>query len=227
MTRLTDRYEWLIGTRYLRSGQRRGFLSFITVISALGLMLGVAVLVVVLSVMNGFEQELRQRILNVTSHATLMGLEGPLPEWREARERAQRMPGVLAAVPYVEARAMLAAGERLAGSQLRGIFPEEEARAVGIGRSLVAGSLDALQPGSWRIVLGEALARELAVQVGDEVVVITPEGTATPTGIVPRMRRFEVAGVFRSGMYEYDRGLALLHAQDAARCRWAWPCPRV
>ncbi len=215
--KLTDRYEWLLGTRYLRSGQRRGFLSFITVISAVGLMLGVAVLVVVLSVMNGFEAELRQRILSVTSHATLMGLEGPLPDWREARERAQQTPGVVAAVPYVESRAMLAAGQRLAGAQLRGILPAEEARAVGIGRSLVEGSLDDLQAGRWRIVLGEALARELGVGVGGEVVVIVPEGTVTPTGIVPRMRRFTVSGVFRSGMYEYDRGLGLLHATDAAR----------
>lgn len=214
---LGERYEWLLGTRYLRSGQRRGFLSFITVISAIGLMLGVAVLVVVLSVMNGFESELRQRILNVTSHATLMGLEGPLPDWREARDRAQKMPGVVAAVPYIEAYGMLAAGQRLAGTQLRGIIPEEEARAVGIGRSLIEGSLDDLAPGSWRILLGESLAQELGVKVGGEVVVIAPEGSVTPTGVMPRMRRFTVAGVFRSGMYEYDRGLALLNAEDAAR----------
>ncbi|MGC4027667.1 MAG: lipoprotein-releasing ABC transporter permease subunit [Steroidobacteraceae bacterium] len=215
--KLSDRYEWLIGTRYLRSGHRRGFLSFITVISAVGLMLGVAVLVVVLSVMNGFEKELRQRILSVTSHATLMGLEGPLPDWREARDRALAMPGVVAAVPYVEAYGMLASGQKLAGTQLRGVLPEEEARAVGIGRSLISGSLDDLRPGAWRILLGEALARELGVAVGGEVVVIAPEGAVTPTGVVPRMRRFTVAGVFRSGMYEYDRGLALLHAADAAR----------
>ena len=215
--RLSERYEWLVGTRYLRSGHRRGFLSFITAISAIGLMLGVAVLVVVLSVMNGFERELRERILNVTSHATLMGLEGPLPDWRSARDRAQGMPGVLAAVPYVESRAMLVAGRKLAGAQLRGIDPAEEARAVGIGRTLTSGSLDALTPGSWSIVLGEALAAELGVKTGDGIVVIAPEGTVTPTGLAPRMRRFQVAGIFRSGMYEYDRGLALLNIEDAAR----------
>jgi lipoprotein-releasing system permease protein len=217
MTPLRDRYEWLVGTRYLRSGQSRGFLSFITAISTIGLMLGVAVLVVVLSVMNGFEQELRHRILNVTSHATLMGLEGPLPDWEAARDKAQAMPGVIAAVPYVEARAMLAAGQRLSGTQLRGIDPAEEARAVGIGRTLTAGSIDALQPGSWKIVIGDAMARELGVALGDNVVVIAPEGSITPTGLVPRMRNFEVAGVFHSGMYEYDRGLAMLNVQDAAR----------
>ena len=214
---LRERYEWLVGTRYLRSGHRRGFLSFITTISTLGLALGVAVLVVVLSVMNGFERELRQRILTVTSHATLMGLEGPLPDWRAVRERAGRMPGVLAAVPYIETRAMLGSDSRLAGTLLRGIDPAEEARAVGIGRTLQSGSLDELVPGAWRIILGETLARELGVQRGDTVVVITPQGTVTPTGLAPRMRRFEVTGVFRSGMYEYDNGLALLNVQDAAR----------
>lgn len=214
---LRERYEWLLGLRYLRSGHRRGFLSFITTISVLGLMLGVAVLVVVLSVMNGFEKELRSRILNVTSHATLMGLDGPLPDWREVRDRAQAMPGVVAAVPYIEVKAMLVAGRRIAGAQLRGVLPEEEEQAVGVGRTLTSGSLADLQPGSWRIILGEALARELAVGVGDTVVVIAPEGTVTPGGIAPRLRRFTVSGIFRSGMYEYDRGLALLHAQDAAR----------
>lgn len=215
--KLADRYEWLLGRRYLRSGHRRGFLSFITVISAVGLMLGVMVLVVVLSVMNGFGNELRQRILSVTSHATLMGLEGPLPDWREAREQALAMPGVQAAVPYIESYAMLSKDGRLAGTQLRGVLPEEEARAIGIGHSLVEGSLAQLAPGSWHIVLGEALARELDATVGSEVVVIVPQGAVTPSGIMPRMRRFTVSGIFRSGMYEYDRGLALLQAQDAAR----------
>ncbi len=192
---LHDRYEWLLGTRYLRSGQRRGFLSFITVISVIGLALGVAVLVVVLSVMNGFERELRSRILTVTSHATLMGLEGPLPDWRRARDVALATPGVRAAVPYVESRAMLAAAAKLAGTQVRGVDPAQEAKADGIGRSLISGSLDALQPGSHRIVLGEALATELGVKPGDSVVVMVPEGTATPAGFAPRMR--SVCGVRR------------------------------
>jgi lipoprotein-releasing system permease protein len=214
---LRDRYEWLIGTRYLRSGHRRGFLSFITVISVLGLMVGVAVLVVVLSVMNGFEHELRARILSVTSHATLMGLEGPLPDWRDVQRRALQMPGVQAAVPYIESRAMLAGGSKLAGAQIRGIDPAQERLAVGIGRSLVQGKLEDLVPGSYRIILGSALARELAVKPGDTVVVIAPEGTVTPAGVAPRMRRFTVSGVFESGMFEFDRGLALLNVVDAAR----------
>jgi lipoprotein-releasing system permease protein len=216
-TSLRDRYEWLVGTRYLRSGNSRGFLSFITVISVVGLALGVAVLLVVSSVMNGFESELRARILTVTSHATIMGLEGPLPDWSRVQQRANMMPGVTGSAPYIEARAMLAAGTRLAGAQLRGIDPLQEQAIVGIGRSLVRGDLASLKAGEYGIVLGEALAQELAVNVGGTVVVIAPEGTVTPAGLVPRMKRFRVTGVFRSGMYEYDRGLALLHVADAAK----------
>jgi len=210
-------YEWLLGTRYLRSANRRGFLSFISLTCIAGLMLGVAVLIVVLSVMNGFERELRSRILSVTSHATLMGLEGPLVEWQTARSTALATPGVVAAVPYIEQQAMLAQGQHLAGTQLRGVDPQLERTAVGLGRQLLQGSLDDLQAGQFHIVLGEALANELGAKVGDSVVLLVPQGTATPTGIMPRMRRFTVTGLFRSGMYEFDRGLALVHIADAGR----------
>jgi lipoprotein-releasing system permease protein len=214
---MTRTYEWLVGTRYLRSGHRRGFLSFITGISIAGLAVGVAVLLIVMSVMNGFEKELRSRILRVTSHATLSGLQETLPDWREAQRRALAMPGVTAAVPYIEARAMLAAGQRLAGTQLRGIDPALEKGVNGLADVMIAGSLDELQAGAWRVVLGEALAAELGVGVGDSVIVIPPEGAVTPAGIMPRLKRCTVVGVFRSGMYEYDRGLALLNMSDAAR----------
>jgi lipoprotein-releasing system permease protein len=127
------------------------------------------------------------------------------------------MPGVIGSAPYIEDRAMVAAGTHLAGTQLRGIDPAQEKAIVGIGGTLIEGSMDALQSGSYRIVLGEALAKELGVSVGGTVVVIVPKGTVTPVGIEPRKRRFTVAGIFRSGMYEYDRGLALLHIADAAR----------
>ena len=210
-------YEGLLGTRYLRSANRRGFLSFISLTCIAGLMLGVAVLIVVLSVMNGFESELRSRILSVTSHATLMGLEGPLGDWQAARSAALATPGVVAAVPYIEAQAMFAQGQHLAGAQLRGVDPELERSAVGLGAQLLQGSLSDLQPGQYHIVLGEALASELGARVGDSIVLLVPQGTATPTGIMPRMRRFTVTGVFRSGMYEFDRGLALVHIDDAAR----------
>jgi lipoprotein-releasing system permease protein len=211
-----ERFELLIGLRYLRSGQRRGFLSFITVISMVGLMLGVAVLLVVMSVMNGFERELRTRILAVTSHATLMGLDGPLLNWHEAQAAATQTAGVRGALPYIEEKGMLAAASRLAGVQLRGIDPQQELQSQGLAKALVAGSLQDLQPGAYRIILGDALAEAMQVAVGGTVVLITAQGAVTPTGLVPRMRRFTVTGIFRSGMYEYDRGLALIHLQDAA-----------
>ena len=210
-------YEWLIGTRYLRSTHRRGFVSFVAVMSVCGLMLGVATLIVVLSVMNGFERELRNRILSVTSHATLMGLNGTLADWQSLQRRVQQQPGVQAVVPYIESQAMLANGQRMAGAEVRGVLPEEEGRATGLAQHLIAGSLSDLKDGGYGIILGSALAHELNAGVGDSVVLIAPQGTATPTGVVPRMRRFHVAGVFRSGMYEFDRGLALVHLGDAAR----------
>jgi lipoprotein-releasing system permease protein len=215
--KLTERYEWLIGTRYLRSGQKRGFLSFITVISVLGLMLGVAVLVVVMSVMNGFEQELRARILSVASHATLTGLEGELTEWPRARELALQQGGVRAAVPYIEAEAMFTAGERQAGAMIRGIDPADQKGDGGLDKVVVAGRMADLTPRSYGVILGDRLAEELGVTVGGTVVIVVAEGAVTPTGVVPRMRRFTVVGLLRSGMYEYDRGLALLHVADAGR----------
>jgi lipoprotein-releasing system permease protein len=214
---LRDAYEWVIGTRYLRSGQRRGFLSFITGISIVGLALGVAVLLIVMSVMNGFEKELRSRILNVTSHATITSLQETLPDWRAAQQQAQAMPDVIATAPYIEAESMLAAGQRLTGAKMRGIDPVQEQGTNGLGGVMTSGKLEDLAPGSWRIILGKALADELGVKVGGTVVLIAAKGTITPTGIAPRMRRFTVSGLFDSGMYEYDRGLALLHVQDAAR----------
>ena len=210
-------YEWLIGTRYLRSTHRRGFVSFVALMSVCGLMLGVATLIVVLSVMNGFERELRSRILAVTSHATLTGISGTLSDWQTLAERARRQGGVQAAVPYVESQAMLANGAAMAGATVRGVLPEEERVATGLAQRVTAGSLAALEPGGYGIVLGTALARELGVGLGGTVVVIAPEGTATPTGVVARMRRFQVVGLFSSGMYEFDRGLALTHMTDAAR----------
>jgi lipoprotein-releasing system permease protein len=210
-------YEWLIGTRYLRSTHRRGFVSFVALMSVCGLALGVATLIVVLSVMNGFERELRSRILAVTSHATISGLSGSLADWRAVQAQVRRQPGVQAAVPYIESQAMFSVARRMAGAKVRGVLPEEEHTATGLARHVVSGSLDELREGSYNIILGTALAHELNVRVGATVVLIAPEGAATPTGVVPRMRRFTVVGLFRSGMYEFDRGLALTHMADAAR----------
>ena len=209
-------YEWLVGTRYLRSTHRRGFVSFVALMSVLGLMLGVATLLVVLSVMNGFERELRTRILSVTSHATLTGFGETLTDWQAVQRRALAQPGVEAAVPYVEAQALLAHAGKTVGASIRGVLPDEERKATGFASHLMAGRLEDLTAGQYRVILGSALARALDAQVGDSVIVITPSGTATPSGIFPRTRRFKVSGVFESGMYEYDRGLALVDMTDAA-----------
>ena len=210
-------YEWMIGTRHLRSTHRRGFVSFVALISVMGLTLGVATLVVVLSVMNGFERELRTRILSVSSHAMLMGIHGTIDDWQDVQQAVQRAPGVIAAAPYIEAQALVANRKTVKGLMVRGILPAEEARTTTLGERLTAGALTDLKAGAYNVILGVNLAKELRVRVGDDVVIIAPEGTPTPSGVVPRMRRFHVTGLLQSGMYEYDNTLALTHMQDAAK----------
>jgi len=214
---MASAYEWLIGTRHLRSTHRRGFVSFVALISVLGLMLGVAVLIVVLSVMNGFERELRTRILSVTSHATLMGVTGKLENWRAAQKIAEARPDVIAAAPYIEAQGLLVNGRHVKGVAVRGVLPEQEARTTGLGQRLTAGKLSDLQAGGYTIILGAALAQDLRLHVGDNVILLVPEGTATPLGVEPRQKRFRVTGTFQSGMFEFDNSLALIHMSDAAK----------
>ena len=210
-------YEWKIGVRYLRSQHRSGFVSFVASMSVIGLALGVAVLVVVLSVLNGFETELRSRMLAVTSHATISGLDGEITDWRPAQEQLAKVPGVRAVAPYIEARGLLAHGQAVTGTMVRGVFPAQEGVIGGLGSRMREGTLATLEPGKFHVILGSALATELGVKSGDTVVLMTPEGTATPAGLMPRMRRFTVSGVFESGMYEFDRGLALVNLADAAK----------
>ena len=209
--------EWMIARRYLSSHHRNRFVSFISGISMGGLALGVAALVVVLSVMNGFETELRTRILDTTAHATLAGPNGAIADWRHAAEVAAATPGVVAVAPYIEDKGMLVRGEDVAGTVVRGIFPEREARVDGLAGRMTSGQLSDLVSGEYRIILGSALAETLKVKVGDRVVLMSPQAVLTPVGAVPRMRRFTVSGIFNAGMYEYDRGLALVHLDDAAR----------
>jgi lipoprotein-releasing system permease protein len=210
-------YEWLIGVRYLRSQHRSGFVSFVASMSVIGLALGVAVLITVLSVLNGFETELRSRMLSVTSHGTISGLEGDIADWRSAQSQLAGRPGVRAVAPYIEARGLLANGQAVTGTIVRGVLPAEEAATVALGGRMLSGRLTDLEPGRFNVILGSALAAELGVKPGQTLVLMTPEGTATPAGLMPRMRRFTVSGIFESGMYEFDRGLALVHLQDAAR----------
>jgi lipoprotein-releasing system permease protein len=212
-------YELRIGRRYLRSTGNR-FLSFISLISMLGVAIGVAVLIVVLSVMNGFERELRSRILSVTSHATVTAFGAGLADWPALREQALEHPQVEAVAPYVEGEALLI-GEREDGASsalaVRGVDPALESRVSAIGERMRSGSLAALEPGAYRVLLGAEVAARLGVETDDTVVLAIAQGTVTPAGVVPRMRRFTVGGVFYSGMYEIDNGLALVHIEDAAR----------
>ena len=202
--------------RYLRVRGRNGFISFISLVSMVGIGLAVAVLIVVLSVMNGFEHELRQRILNVVSHATISGVDAPLADWRSMREDVLASPDVVGAAPYVDGQGLLMAGETLAGVQVRGIDPSLEPDVSVIASLLGQGSLENLEPGAFRTLIGTALAEELDVAVGDSVVLILAQGTVTPVGVTPRTRRLHVAGTFEAGMFEYDRGLIYVHLEDAA-----------
>jgi lipoprotein-releasing system permease protein len=210
-------YTWWIGSRYLRLGRDDRFIGFISAISMAGIAVGVAVLLVVLSVMNGFERELRERILDVTGHATLEGLDGRLVDWQGYAASTAGSAGVTAVAPFVEGRAMLVNGPRSAGVELRGVAPQAEGQVSSLGRLVVGGTLDDLEPGAYRIVLGRALAEELGAVPGDRVLLVIAQGNVTPMGVVPRMRRFTVAGVFDAGMYEFDRGLALINLEDAQK----------
>lgn len=210
-------YEGFLGLRYLRAAPRRGFVSLIAGIAIAGLSLGVAVLVVVLSVMNGFEEELRTRILSLTSHATISGLEGRIQNWSPLLDKLARYPGVIAAAPYIEEQGMMIHGANSAGVLLRGVVPAAEAKVGDLGRHLLSGRLADLEPGRYRVILGKALAEELGATVGDRVVLVVAQGNITPVGVLPRMRSFEVAGILSVGMYEYDRRIALIAMQDAAK----------
>jgi lipoprotein-releasing system permease protein len=212
-------FELRIGRRYLRSTGNR-FLSFISAISMAGVAIGVAVLIVVLSVMNGFEHELRARILSLTSHATITAFGEGLAGWPALRAEALANPRVAAVAPFVEGEVLLIAdrpGGASSAATLRGVEPKLEAGVSALHERLTRGSMQALAPGSFGVILGEELASKLGVSAGESVVVAVAKGFVTPAGVVPRLRRFTVAGVFRSGMYEIDATLAIVHMGDAAR----------
>lgn len=214
---MSSRWRWMVGMRYLRARTHNRFVSFISAISILGVAVGVAVLIVVLSVMNGFESELRTRILSLAAHASLEGFGEGIANWQAVAEEVEAMPEVTASAPYVQGEGMLLQGEAVSGALVRGIVPAQERRVSGLESLLVTGSLDALAAGDWNILLGSALARELGVGVGDQVVLAISQGMVTPAGVVPRLRRFTVGGIFEAGMYEFDRNLAFVHLDDAAR----------
>jgi len=214
-------YELQIGWRYTRAGRagrRNRFISFISGVSMLGIALGVAALIIVLSVMNGFQKEVRDRMLSVISHIEVNDAGGDaLADWRRTATEARRNPQVIGAAPFVASQALIARGDDMRGIVVRGIVPQEEATVTDLAARLKDTTLARLVPGAWGVVLGGELARSLGVRTGDKVTVILPGGQVTPAGIVPRLRSLTVVGTFDAGHYEYDSGLALVALDDAAK----------
>jgi lipoprotein-releasing system permease protein len=214
-------YELQVGWRYTRAGRagrRNGFISFISGVSMLGIALGVAALIIVLSVMNGFQKEVTDRMLSVIAHVEVFESQGnALADWRQTAEQARRSPQVIGAAPFIASQALIARGDDMRGALVRGISPREEATVTDLAARLKDTTLAQLVPGGWGIVLGVELARNLGVRVGDKVTIAAPGGQVTPAGLIPRFKQLTVVGTFDAGHYEYDSGLALIHLDDAAK----------
>jgi lipoprotein-releasing system permease protein len=210
-------FELFVGMRYTRAKRKNHFISFISLTSMIGIALGVAALIIVLSVMNGFQKDLRTRILGVASHLEITGSNSTLSDWPNIAESSVKREHVLASAPYITAQAMLSYGQGVQGAIIRGVIPAAEDKVANLGKSMRVGSLNDLRAGEFGIILGTDLAYNLGAQMGDKVVVMAPQGQFTPAGVVPRLKQFTVIGLFSSGMQEYDAGLALIHMDDAAK----------
>lgn len=210
-------YELFIGWRYTRAKRKNHFISFISLTSMIGIALGVAALIVVLSVMNGFQKELRTRILGVASHLEVTGGGNQLSDWQSVAAFTSKQQSVLASAPYISAQAMLSYDQGVQGAIVRGVIPSAEDEVADLGKHMKVGRLEDLRAGEFGIVLGADLAQALGAQIGDKVVLMAPQGQFTPTGVVPRLKQFTLVGLFQIGMYEYDAGLALIHLDDAAK----------
>lgn len=210
-------FELFVGLRYTHSRRRTHFISFISMTSMLGIALGVTALITVLSVMNGFEKELRDRILGMASHATVTTYAGRLPDWQGMQQALADNERIIAMAPYVRGESMLSLGKQVSGALLRGVLPSMEGDVSDVVSHINGGDLGLLEEGKYSIILGSELAIALGAGIGDSITVVAPQVTIGPTGIMPRLRRFTVAGIFEVGMYEYDRGVALVHIKDAAK----------
>ena len=210
-------FELFVGMRYTRAKRRNHFISFISLTSMVGIGLGVAALIVVLSVMNGFQEELRSRILGVASHLQITGANSVLADWQTVSSKVQTAKHVTGTAPYIMAQGMLSNGQAVQGAIVRGVLPSEEGKVSDLAEHMRAGQLADLKADEFGIVLGAELAQSLGVVLGDKVVLMAPQGQFTPTGVVPRIKQFTVVGLFQIGMYEYDAGLALINIDDAAK----------
>ena len=209
--------ELFIGLRYTRAKRRNNFISLISLLSIICVALGVWALITVMSVMNGFEKELRDRLLGVASHIEVSHGAQPFENWEEIEKQASVMPDVIGAAPYIMGQGMLARGNQVSGSIIRGVLPEMETSVTDVLTKLSEGTADSLQEGEFNIIIGSALAGNLGLGLGSKVTVVSPQGQVTPAGLIPRLKRFTVSGIFDLGMYEYDNGLALIHLGDAAK----------
>jgi lipoprotein-releasing system permease protein len=210
-------YELFIGLRYTRSRQRTRFISVISMISIVGIALGMTVLITVLFVCNGFQREVRTRMLSAVAHIQVSDISERLTDWQQIAQAAKKHPQVVAAAPYVSAQGLLTSGGNVRGAFLRGIVPELEGTVDDLPAAMRSGELSALKSGEFNIILGDALARQLGVLLGDVIVLVAPQGQVTPAGVIPRLRQFTVVGTFNVGHYEIDSTLALVHIEDAQR----------
>jgi len=209
--------ELFIGLRYTRAKRRNGFVSFIALLSMLGIALGVAALIVVLSVMNGFGKELRERTLGMTAHATVTGQDGTMSDWQGVQNKLRFHKSVLSSAPFTQNEAMLSNRNRVSGAIIRGVYPKMEPRVSEIAEKMVSGALTDLKPGEFGIILGRELANAMGVFEGEKITVITPQANVTPVGVMPRLKRFTVVGVFEAGMHQFDRSMAIMHVEDAQK----------
>lgn len=213
-------FEWLVGIRYIRSGKRSGrnrFISFISLISMTGIALGVAALIIVLSVMNGFQKEVRDRMLSVLPHIEVQDMYGSLPDWQRTAEQVRQHPEVAGTAPYVIGQGLATRNNKMRGIIIRGIEPEEEPHVSEIARQFKVGKLGDLEQGSFNIAIGKELARLLHIMPGDKLTVIIPQGQVTPAGVLPRLKQFTVSGIFEANHFEFDNTLAFVNMDDAMR----------
>ena len=208
--------ELSIGLRYTRAKRRDHFISFISLVSMLGIALGVWALITVLSVMNGFQNDLRDRILSVASHATVTEYSGPMQNWQQVDKKIRSNPEVIASAPYVLGQGMVTRSNRVHGAIIRGIDLEREGAVSEVLDKMVLGNAEGLTPGSFGILIGKTLAQQLNAQIGDKLTLVAPKGRVTPAGLLPRMKRFTLLGMFEIGAYQYDSALVVLNIEDAA-----------
>ena len=210
-------FEAFLGLRYVRAKRRNHFISFISLTSIVGVGLGVTALITVLSVMNGFEKELKERILGMASHATVIEYGGAIKDWQSLSGELEHNPDITGVAPYVSAEGMLVYNKRVQGTVVRGILPKEEPKVSVVAEKMVSGSFDNLKAGEYGIIIGTEMSRSLGVLTGDKITLVVPQANVTPAGLLPRMKRFTVVGIFEIGMHEFDSALALIHMEDAKK----------